>query len=94
MAAIKRKIKYKGHTFFKNEDGYYRNGQTTLHRYKYERKYGSIFSCFHLHHKDGNKLNNCLSNLEMLTPQEHAQVHKVLRREKMFERQEQLFHEL
>lgn len=87
MAAMKWKIKYKGHTFFRNEDGYYRNGQTTFHRYKYEIKYGSIFPCFQLHHRDGDKVNNRLSNLEMLTPQEHAEVHKSMRREKMFERQ-------
>lgn len=84
---MKRKIKYKRYTFFRKGDGYYRNGRTTLHRYKYERKYGAIFPYFHLHHIDGNKYNNCLSNLKMLTPQEHASEHRAMRWEKMFKNQ-------
>ena len=87
MKKAKRKIKYHGHTFFKNKDGYYRNGQTTLHRFKYEEKFGAVFQCFHLHHKDGNKFNNNLSNLMMLTLREHAAVHKIMRREKLFKNQ-------
>ena len=79
------KIKYKGQTFFRHKDGYYRNGQTTLHRYKFEKKFGTVLPCFQLHHKDGNKLNNKLSNLVMLTAKEHAAVHRDMRREKMFE---------
>lgn len=74
---IKNKIKYHGLTFFRNKDGYYRNGQTTLHRYKYEQKYGMVLPGFQLHHKDGSKFNNKLSNLKVLTPQEHANVHKI-----------------
>lgn len=81
---MKRKIRYRGHTFFRNKDGYYRNGKTTLHRFKYEEKFGTVFSCFHLHHKDGNKFNNNLSNLVMLTLREHIAVHKLMRRERVF----------
>lgn len=84
---VKRKIKCYGHTFFWNKDGYYRNGQTTLHRYKYEKRYGVIFPGFHLHHKDGNKYNNNLNNLIMLTFREHIELHKAMRREKLFEKQ-------
>ena len=84
---MRRKIKCHGHTFFRNEDGYYRNGQTTLHRFKYEEKFGTVFSCFHLHHKDGNKFNNNLNNLMLLTLREHIELHKAMRREKMFRNQ-------
>ena len=84
---MKSKIKYHEHTFFKDKDGYYRNGQTTLHRYKYEQKYGMILPGFHLHHKDDNKQNNCFSNLKILTLQEHANVHKLMRWKKIFEKQ-------
>lgn len=87
MVSVKRTIRYCGHMFFRNKDGYYRDGRTTLHRYKYEKKYGKIFSCFHLHHIDGNKFNNCLSNLVMLTFQEHLEMHKLMRRKKMYEKQ-------
>lgn len=30
----------------------------------------------HVHHKDGNRHNNALSNLEVLTPREHRRVHE------------------
>ena len=82
---IKSKIKYRGHTFFRGKDGYYRNGQTTLHRYKYEQKYGMILPGFQLHHKDGNKFNNKLNNLVILTLQ--YTVHKLMRREMVFKDQ-------
>jgi hypothetical protein len=82
-----KKLKYKGKTFFKYPDGYYRNGKTTLHKFKYENKHGTLLPCFHLHHKDGNKLNNNINNLELLTPQEHALVHKVMRRKFLFRNQ-------
>ena len=85
MNCAKRKIN--GKTFFKNKDGYYRNGRTTLHRFKYEKKYGTVLPCFHLHHKDGNKQNNNISNLVMLTPKEHVAIHKTMRRQKLFEGQ-------
>ena len=29
----------------------------------------------HVHHKDGNKLNNCISNLELVTRSEHTKLH-------------------
>jgi hypothetical protein len=30
----------------------------------------------HVHHKDGNRNNHDLSNLELLTPEEHAKIHE------------------
>jgi hypothetical protein len=85
--SMNQKIRYNDRSFFSYRDGYFRNGKTTLHRYKYEKKHGSILPCFVLHHRDGNKLNNCLINLELLTPQAHAAVHKVMRREILFKNQ-------
>lgn len=82
-----KRLKHKGITFFKYPDGYYRNGKTTLHRFKYEQKFGVVLPCFHIHHIDGNKLNNHLNNLLLLSPQEHIMLHKILRREKIFENQ-------
>lgn len=80
------KRRFNNHTFF-SYGGYFRNGRTTLHRYKYERKYGAILPGFHLHHKDGNKFNNNLNNLELLTPKEHILLHKKLRLEKIYKNQ-------
>ncbi|MDR0753318.1 MAG: HNH endonuclease [Holosporaceae bacterium] len=84
---MRNKIKYKGQTFFRYADGYFRNGRITLHRYKYEKKHGPLLSCFQLHHRDGNKDNNSLNNLQLLTPQEHASLHKALRRAQLFQNQ-------
>lgn len=47
-----------------------------LHRLIYEKEYGFIPSGYHIHHIDKNPLNNCLDNLEALTPYEHAQKHR------------------
>ncbi|MDR3151796.1 MAG: HNH endonuclease [Holosporaceae bacterium] len=84
---MSHKIRYNNRWFFGYGDGYFRNGKTTLHRYKYEKKHGAILHCFHLHHRDGNKFNNSLRNLQLMTPQEHAHLHKTLRRTAQFQNQ-------
>ncbi|MDR2723973.1 MAG: HNH endonuclease [Holosporaceae bacterium] len=42
---------------------------------------------FRLHHKDGDRSNNSLNNLQPLTPREHAHIHKTQRRALLFENQ-------
>jgi hypothetical protein len=80
-------LKYDGRSFFSYGSGYFRNGRTTLHRYKYEKKYGSLLPCFVLHHIDGDKHNNKLNNLQPLTVRDHAAVHRALRRAAIFKDQ-------
>jgi hypothetical protein len=58
-----------------------------LHRRKYEKKYGVLLPCFVLHHIDGNRLNNRLNNLQPLTPQQHAAVHRIMWRRILFRNQ-------
>lgn len=43
-----------------------------IHILVVEHFIGEIPKGFHVHHKDGNKQNNRVDNLEMLTPKEHA----------------------
>ena len=43
-----------------------------IHRLVYETFVGKIPKGYQIHHKDGNKQNNELENLAMLTPREHA----------------------
>ena len=54
-----------------------RRGQVLLvHRLIWEEHYGKIPSGMDIHHKDGNKLNNKIENLECLTREEHKARHK------------------
>ena len=43
-----------------------------IHRLVYEAFVGDIPKGFHIHHKDGNRQNNRIDNLELLHPAEHA----------------------
>lgn len=45
-----------------------------VHRVVYEAFKGAIPSGFQIHHKDGNKRNNCLSNLEAVSTAYHHQL--------------------
>lgn len=46
-----------------------------LHREIYKEAHGSIPIGMHVHHKDGNALNNTLENLELLDGREHSRHH-------------------
>ena len=75
------------HTEFGNakikNDGYYEitsrkegNHNQRLHRLIYEKFWGvKLPSEVIIHHKDGNKLNNCILNLEAMTVEEHNTLH-------------------
>ncbi|MBR7124934.1 MAG: HNH endonuclease [Candidatus Methanomethylophilaceae archaeon] len=46
-----------------------------LHRYIWKKHYGPIPEGCHIHHIDGNPLNNDISNLQCLSTKEHAAEH-------------------
>ena len=48
-----------------------------VHRFLYEQVYGPIPKGYHIHHKDENKLNNSLNNLEMLSNSDHRRLHNL-----------------
>jgi hypothetical protein len=53
-----------------------RNGKTVyLHRHVWEQAYGDIPNGWHIHHKDGNRENNSLANLELVSRQRHFGLH-------------------
>ena len=72
---------FNGYKFTKdNNTGYYLssliNGKRVrLHRYVWEYYNGAIPKGYHIHHKDHNKDNNDIDNLELLTEKEHKQRH-------------------
>ena len=58
-----------------------KNGFVYKHRLIYEEKLGRYLNrCEIIHHKDGNKLNNSLDNLELLTHHMHGVLHNGIKR--------------
>lgn len=71
-----------GIKFTINRDGYYESTITDrlmLHNYNWEKVNGKIPKGYELHHIDLNKLNNDVSNLQLVTPKEHTEIHAKLR---------------
>ena len=76
---IKKKLK---HLMFNNvkftpqNNGYYRNTNRKkdclMHRYVWEFHNGNIPKGFDIHHKDRDKSNNIIKNLEMIEHGKHA----------------------
>lgn len=60
-----------------DKTGYYLN--TTLHirahRFVWERHKGPIPDGMHIHHIDGDKSNNEIDNLELMSPSDHLSMH-------------------
>lgn len=56
----------------------WRNGKKVrAHRWLMEQHLGrALLSTEHVHHRDGNPLNNDLANLEVLDGSEHMRMHK------------------
>lgn len=70
-------MKYDNIEWFKDERGYYFSGtfSQSLHRYIWEKNNGPIKKGYIIHHKDENKENNNIDNLECLTRSEHQRKH-------------------
>ena len=52
------------------------NRHKLLHRLIYESFYGNIPEGYDIHHKNGNKLDNCILNLALIRHDEHARQHQ------------------
>ena len=73
-------IKYNGLVYKKhpNQNYYYNTNSKPyrcLHRQKWYDKYGIIPENHHIHHVDGNSLNNELDNLQCIHKTEHLREH-------------------
>lgn len=51
------------------------NHNKRLHRLIFERVYGPIPEGYVIHHKDEDKLNNCIMNLQLISEFEHKSQH-------------------
>lgn len=75
---------FNGYKFTKDKKtGYYLSGNINgkryrLHRYVWQYYNGTIPKGYDIHHKDHNKDNNNIDNLELLTKKEHIEIHKTL----------------
>ena len=54
---------------------YFQRKDTRLHRMVWECAYGNIPDKWHIHHRDGNRSNNQLENLEMVRQADHLSYH-------------------
>lgn len=71
-----KQIWFEGNRYYESR-GYFETRQhNLLHRdiWKFFNQHDDIDG-FHIHHKDGNKFNNSLSNLEKISPRDHALEH-------------------
>lgn len=61
------------------KDGYIRvsvkQKDTLQHHVVWTKVNGPIPTGMHIHHKDGDESNNELSNLQLVTPEEHRRIH-------------------
>ena len=69
-----------GIRFYWKPEGYYKaehvkHGGITMHRYVWAKHNGAIPDGFHVHHRDGDKGNNAIENLELLSASEHSLHH-------------------
>lgn len=72
-------IFYEGHKVYMNGNypAIFLNGRNQhVHRIEWEKHNGKIPKGFIVHHKDENKLNWSIENLELLSKSEHIKRHK------------------
>ena len=80
IAAEKTRIIYDGHLInFSSSNGYptiFVNGKNVLlHRYVWENERGKILDGYEIHHKDKNRLNYSVDNLELVKIEDHHRKH-------------------
>jgi len=72
-----------GKAFKVDKSGYMHMKGIRLHRIIWEIHKGPIPKGFDIHHKDGNKLNNTIDNLECISHPEHLSLHMSQNSEKI-----------
>lgn len=68
-----------GRKFYQAKKNWYWYSTTAprifAHRWVWKNHYGEIPKGYHIHHKDGNKSNNSIDNLGMLSASQHTSMH-------------------
>lgn len=80
QTVVETSIKFQGRKYTRKSNGYYYNCGTRkhLHQAIWIAHNGPIPDGCEIHHKDFNKENNDISNLECLTKKEHHELHNAL----------------
>ena len=79
MENKKKYLDDKGYLKFRNSDRLVHRWVAHKYIYKPNRHlYPKPFSSYIVHHKDGNKLNNDVSNLEILSKPDHEETHGII----------------
>ena len=69
-------VVWNGKRWFVNARGYYQDREgKQLHREVWQYHHGAIPQGYVVHHRDENRLNFDISNLELVTPKQHAAIH-------------------
>lgn len=69
-------VEWNGRLWSVDRTGYYRHAKgQLLHRAVWEAAHGPIPSRLEIHHRDGNRQNFALANLEAVTRSEHVRIH-------------------
>lgn len=79
MTDYPKSILVDGIAFHIHPTGYYYGKGLKLHRYLWEKKNGPIKRGYVVHHINGNRLDNSLSNLALMTHGQHSTLHNVER---------------
>lgn len=66
---------------------YFQKNGARLHRVVWEYHYGTIPKGYHVHHKDENRANNNIENLELLEAHQHQRHHGSIEKNKEIYRQ-------
>jgi len=75
----KEVVKYNGEKYHRGPDGYYRKNSDGyggyLHREIWKNEKGEIPEDKQIHHVDGDKSNNDIENLKLVSASKHREIH-------------------
>lgn len=70
-------IEFNGEIYTQNKIGYYTCGRRLLHREVWKYHFGPIADGHQIHHRDRNKANNDISNLECVSLEDHSRFYNI-----------------
>lgn len=75
-------------------NGYIYVNNIPLHRLAWEKHHGKVPKGYHIHHKDGNKTNNDINNLQLISASEHIKLHMSKENNPNYSKERKLNHKI